>query len=61
MEGFVSLWSYLSPRPRQLRQRQWLLRLPHLICLSIPEAEFLDVIGTKVLRVFLLAIHSHLF
>jgi hypothetical protein len=25
------------------------------------EAEFLDVIGTKVLRVFLLAIHSHLF
>jgi hypothetical protein len=26
----------------------------------IPEAEFLDVIGTKVLKVFLLAIHSHL-
>ncbi len=26
-----------------------------------PEAEFLDVIGTKVLRVFLLAIHSHLY
>ncbi len=25
-----------------------------------PEAEFLDLIGTKVLRVFLLAIHSHL-
>jgi hypothetical protein len=25
-----------------------------------PEAEFLDVIGTKVLRVFLLDIHSHL-
>ncbi len=25
-----------------------------------PEAEFLYVIGTKVLRVFLLAIHSHL-
>jgi hypothetical protein len=25
-----------------------------------PEAVFLDVIGTKVLRVFLLAIHSHL-
>jgi hypothetical protein len=24
-----------------------------------PEAEFLDVIGTKVLRVFLLVIHSH--
>jgi hypothetical protein len=24
------------------------------------EAEFLDVIGRKVLRVFLLAIHSHL-
>jgi hypothetical protein len=27
----------------------------------IPEAEFLDVIETKVLRVFLLAIHSHLY
>ena len=26
-----------------------------------PEAEFLDVIGTKVLRVFLLAMHSHLY
>jgi hypothetical protein len=25
------------------------------------KAEFLDVIGTKVLRVFLLAIHSHLY
>jgi hypothetical protein len=25
------------------------------------EAEFLDVIGTKVLRVFLLAIHSQLY
>jgi hypothetical protein len=25
------------------------------------EAEFLDVIGTKVLRVFLLAIYSHLY
>ncbi len=25
------------------------------------EAEFLDVIGTKVLRVFLLASHSHLY
>ncbi len=28
---------------------------------SIPEAEFLDVIGTKVLRVFLLGIHSQLY
>ncbi len=25
------------------------------------EAEFLDIIRTKVLRVFLLAIHSHLY
>jgi hypothetical protein len=25
------------------------------------EAEFLDVVGIKVLRVFLLAIHSHLY
>ncbi len=30
---------------------------PHS-CKNRPEAEFLDVIGTKVLRVFLLAIHS---
>jgi hypothetical protein len=28
---------------------------------SITEAEFLDVIGKKVLRVFLLAIHIHLY
>ncbi len=27
--------------------------------LRYPEAEFLDVIGTKILRVFLLAIHTH--
>ncbi len=26
-----------------------------------PEAEFLDVIGTKVLRIFLLTIHSNLY
>ncbi len=29
--------------------------------ITLPEAKFLDVIGTKVLRVFLLAIHSHLY
>jgi hypothetical protein len=28
---------------------------------SSPEAKFLDVIRTKVLRVFLFAIHSHLY
>ncbi len=28
---------------------------------SIPEAEFVDVIGEKVLRVSLLAIHIHLY
>jgi hypothetical protein len=28
---------------------------------AFPEAEFLDVMGTKVLRVFLLAIRSHLY
>jgi hypothetical protein len=31
------------------------------VLLSGPEAEFLDEIQTKVLRVFLLAIHSHLY
>ncbi len=30
-------------------------------CLEGSEAEFLDVIGTKVVRVFLIAIHSHLY
>jgi hypothetical protein len=28
---------------------------------QLEGTEFLDVIGTKVLRVFLLAIHSHLY
>jgi hypothetical protein len=28
---------------------------------SIPEAEYLEEIQTKVLRVFLLVIHSHLY
>jgi len=28
---------------------------------SKPEAEFLDVIGTKVWTVFILAIHSHIY
>jgi hypothetical protein len=28
---------------------------------TLPEAEFLDKIQTKVLRIFLLAIHSHLY
>jgi hypothetical protein len=31
----------------------------HTICIIYPEAEFSDVTGTKVSRVFLLAIHSH--
>ncbi len=31
------------------------------ISVQMSEAQFLDVIGTKVLRVFLLAIHSHLY
>jgi hypothetical protein len=31
-----------------------------VVKLSLPEAEFWDLIGTKVLRVFL-AIHSHLY
>ncbi len=32
-----------------------------MYCIISPEAEFLDVIGTKVLRVFFLAIHSRLY
>jgi hypothetical protein len=28
---------------------------------KIPKAEFLNVIGTEVLKVFLLAIHSHIY
>ena len=33
----------------------------HTVTRQVSEAEFLDVIGTKVLRVFLLAINSHLY
>jgi hypothetical protein len=38
----------------------------HIVVLRLvlrmePEAKFLDVIGTKVLRVLLLAINSHLY
>ncbi len=28
---------------------------------KIPKAEFLDVIGTEVLKVFILDIHSHIY
>jgi hypothetical protein len=35
--------------------------LPYFSFLSGPEAKFLDEIQTKFLRVFLLAIHSHLY
>jgi hypothetical protein len=38
-----------------------IVRLVEIILLYDPEAEFLDEIQTKVLRVFLLAIHSHLY
>ncbi len=40
-----------------------LLDLFHILCFipSSTETEFLDVIGTKVLRLHLLAIHSHLY
>jgi hypothetical protein len=31
------------------------------LILACPDAEFLDVIGTKILRVFRLAINSHLY
>jgi hypothetical protein len=32
-----------------------------LVRVKVSEAVFLDVIGTEVLRVFLLDIHSHLY
>jgi hypothetical protein len=35
--------------------------LPHMESENCTEAEFFDVIGTKVFRVFLLAIHIHLY
>ncbi len=41
-------------------QKHWLIKLPKIESL-MPEAEFLDEIQTEVLRVFLIAIHSHLF
>ena len=39
----------------------WYLPDPHSLTQLSPEAEFLDIIGTKVFRVFLLAIHSHIY
>ena len=38
-----------------------LMNPPYLCLQYSTEAEFSDVIGTKVLRVFLIAIHSHLY
>jgi hypothetical protein len=38
-----------------------LLSGSRLICKTIPEVEFLEEIQTEVLRVFLLAIHRHLY
>ncbi len=35
------------------------LTSPHFMSAARTEAECLDIIGTKVLRVLLLAIHSH--
>jgi hypothetical protein len=34
---------------------------PTPVAAAITEAEFVDLVGTKVLRVFLLAIHSHIY
>jgi hypothetical protein len=40
----------------------WLSALPHFVLeRTQTEAQFLDVIGTKVLKDFLLVIHSHLY
>ncbi len=43
-------------------EKEWVLWLPLSTgILTYDEAEFLDVIGTKVLRDFLLAINSDLY
>ncbi len=42
-----------------LRPFLWAAKIEYLCESSTPEAEFSDVIETKVLRVFLLTIHSH--
>ncbi len=47
--------------PNPEKQAIYLDLLAVLLSGAIPEAEFLDVVGTKVFRVFLLAIHSHLY
>ncbi len=51
-----------APEAQKLRDRV----LKRSVAITVldqnhPEAEFLDVIRTKVLKVFLLAIHSHLY
>jgi hypothetical protein len=61
-----------SERNQKMERRRnrwlWALFRWNIFCIifielriSYTEAEFLDVIGTKVLKVFLLAIHSHLY
>jgi hypothetical protein len=48
----------LTPAANAWTTGQWHQRDIYRLC-KRPEAEFLDVIGAKVFRVFLLAIHSH--
>jgi hypothetical protein len=54
-----------SPLFSQHRRDSYLPYVFHVVSntyfLTIAEAEFLDVFGTSVLRVFLLAIHSPLY
>ncbi len=51
----------LSSLLLNLQNSQYLLCKMYCNSGSCTEAEFLDVIGTKVLRVFLPEIHSHLY
>jgi hypothetical protein len=55
----LSLAGNLVKPPLSLYGTEWRERGYGLsLC---PELEVLDVLGTKVLRVFLIAIHSHLY
>ncbi len=57
LDHAVAGW-YPPPPPGDI---DTVVHSPLTLSLIPAEAEFLDVIGTKVFRVFLLAIHSHLY
>jgi hypothetical protein len=55
------LLTTIRVQPQAITATRECCSLPVSLCVARTEAEFLDEIRTKVLRVFLLAIHYHLY